>query len=317
MVLNKQSTSGEYNRLVSTDAFFKLGSSFQVIGNAAKVFSSEHTSRDMAGEFKVNYLKSSFSWRNSYLHIDPGFQPEMGFVRRDDIKEYRSSMWSTRWFNNRYLRDIEIGGFGSYMTDTDNEFISYYGGGRLEMTLGSGDSMRLMAWQESEKIYEEFDIRDILYVDTGTYHSLMREIEFESDESRMLSAGISLSQDDYWGGDRKGLQLFNGVRPFANLNFELFYTYNKIVHPTAEFNTNVLSNRITYSFNTNLFAKSYVQWNELDKRISTNFLVNYRYRPGSDFYLVYNELWDSPEERPGIDISDRVLLLKFTYWFRM
>ena len=48
-----------------------------------------------------------------------------------------------------------------------------------------------------------------------------------------------------------------------------------------------------YSFTTGLFAKLFAQWNADTNVVSTNFLINYIYRPGSDFYFVFNQTYDT------------------------
>ena len=47
--------------------------------------------------------------------------------------------------------------------------------------------------------------------------------------------------------------------------------------------------------------------------ISTNFLLNYIYRPGSDFYLVFNQIYDSGGIRTGLNES--TVVAKMTYWW--
>lgn len=185
----------------------------------------------------------------------------------------------------------------------------------MELTLASGDEIGGRFFREYEKIYEAFEIRDVM-VGLGTYPMWSREVGFRSDESRHIFAGMSYEDSDYWGGKRKDIRMEGGFRPFANLNLEWEYNFSRVKHPTARFNSNILSNRIVYAFTTDMYVKSYLQWNELDKRVSANFLFNYRYKAGSDFYLVYNEIWDS-EERYDIGVRDRVLLLKFTYLLRV
>ena len=96
---------------------------------------------------------------------------------------------------------------------------------------------------------------------------------------------------------------------------DFIYTYNTVDHPEGKFDTTTLSNRIFYAFNTELFVKSYVQWNDLDKRFSFNFLGSYEYRPGSDIALVYNEIRDRFQSL-RLAPRDRILMLKWTYNLR-
>jgi hypothetical protein len=83
--------------------------------------------------------------------------------------------------------------------------------------------------------------------------------------------------------------------------------------PASSFNVNVLGSRASYSFSTTLFAKLFAQWNSERDVISTNFLLNYIYRPGSDFFLVFNQAYDNSDGKK--DRLDSTFVAKMTYWW--
>ena len=70
-----------------------------------------------------------------------------------------------------------------------------------------------------------------------------------------------------------------------------------------------------YSLSTSAYAKLFTQWNNETERLSTNLLLNYIYQPGSDFYLVLNQIYDrtQPSEKRFVD---RAILAKLTYWYQ-
>lgn len=112
------------------------------------------------------------------------------------------------------------------------------------------------------------------------------------------------------------MALSNKYHPFANLAVDFIYAYNTVNHPTADFHATTLSNRILYTFHPDLFVKSFIQWNDLEKRFSANVLLGYMYRPGSDIYIVYNEIRDRLHTLTT-QVRDRVLLMKITYNLRI
>ena len=61
--------------------------------------------------------------------------------------------------------------------------------------------------------------------------------------------------------------------------------------------------------------KSYIQWNDLDEKVSANVLVGWEYRSGSEIYFVYDEISDRVD-RPNLASRNRMLLAKWTYKFR-
>jgi hypothetical protein len=62
-------------------------------------------------------------------------------------------------------------------------------------------------------------------------------------------------------------------------------------------------------------VKTFVQWNDLDDKLSGNLLVGWEYRPGSQLFLVYDEVRDRFAS-PVLAPRNRLLLVKWTYTFR-
>ncbi|MCH8255123.1 MAG: hypothetical protein IIB90_15125 [Gemmatimonadetes bacterium] len=59
--------------------------------------------------------------------------------------------------------------------------------------------------------------------------------------------------------------------------------------------------------------RTLTQYNSSTHQWSTSARFNFIYRPGSDIYIVYDEV---RRDVPGLaDFRDRQLLLKFTYLF--
>jgi hypothetical protein len=81
------------------------------------------------------------------------------------------------------------------------------------------------------------------------------------------------------------------------------------------FTSNVLNVRVSHSFSPELFVKGFAQYNDERKAASFNLLLWYIYRPGSDFYVVYNQGWDTDlPEGPRARVRGRSLAVKMTYW---
>ena len=103
--------------------------------------------------------------------------------------------------------------------------------------------------------------------------------------------------------------LQNGFRPSGKLSIETDYEVNLLRLPEGNLNIHVLSNRLIYSFTTDFYLKLFTQWNNDRELASLNFLLNYRFRPGSDIYLVYNEQRNINQQIP----IDKSLSFKYTH----
>ena len=83
--------------------------------------------------------------------------------------------------------------------------------------------------------------------------------------------------------------------------------------PQGEFRTSVVNSAVNYSFSTKLLTSTMIQYNSADSLFNLNFRLNYIFRSGDDFFLVYNESRD----RSGVrgNQTDRSIIAKLTYSF--
>ena len=74
-----------------------------------------------------------------------------------------------------------------------------------------------------------------------------------------------------------------------------------------------LNARINYNFTNQWLTSTIIQYNNADNFLGFNFRLNYIFRPGDDFFLIYNEgrRVGGPFDRQ----KDRTLQAKLTYSF--
>ena len=311
---NNQSGSNNYSRLLGLDGNFWLTSFLKGEGLLSKTFNPAGKEDGFLGTGRLLFSKYNIDADLRYDAIGPDFNPEMGFVLQNDLRRSSAKLSYTQWINHELVRSINY--VGTFTSDTLYNH-DYLGQGQsigAAVTFESADKFGYSLSTASERIYDPFTVGPIT-IKPGDYDNRNHWFLFQSNASRKVSLEVDYQDMDYWGGDRKQLLISNNIHPIANLSVDFIYTYNTVDHPAGRFDTTTLSNRIFYAFNTELFVKSYVQWNDLDKRFSFNFLGSYEYRPGSDIALVYNEIRDRFQS-PHLAPRDRILMLKWTYNLR-
>ena len=105
-------------------------------------------------------------------------------------------------------------------------------------------------------------------------------------------------------------------RPTFRLVFDLGLQVTDISLdlPKAEFTTTLVNLRTGYSFSSNMFLDTLLQYRNDVKQFSANVRFNLIHRPLSDFFIVYNEsqFTDSTQAgraRPGGEVHSDVLVL--------
>ena len=114
----------------------------------------------------------------------------------------------------------------------------------------------------------------------------------------------------YYTGNRYTVETESAFRPSGRASLELIYEGNWIDLPQANFSIHALSARLLYSFTTDFYVKSFTTWNNDEQSVGTNLLLNYRYRPGSNLFLVFDSGFDTLS---GLNRRNRSLILKLSY----
>jgi hypothetical protein len=72
--------------------------------------------------------------------------------------------------------------------------------------------------------------------------------------------------------------------------------------------------------NTKISMSAFVQYNEIDNILITNYRLRYNPRDGNDFYLVLNDMRNSKNTDSGDLLPpfiNQTVLLKYTHTFRL
>ena len=117
---------------------------------------------------------------------------------------------------------------------------------------------------------------------------------------------------DFWSGSRIRVSADGTANINSHFSISSDYEFNRVRLNQGNFNTNSLSNRFLYSFSTDFFLRGLVQWNSKRDIVGINTLCNWRYRPGSDLFLVYSQVWVTDDSGQ----LNRSLQCKLTYFWK-
>jgi len=312
MVLNKQSSTNAYSRVLGGDAFFSLTPELSVNGSLARDFSPDYDSDNWAGDLGVILNKEWIDVALRHTHLDSLFNPEMSFITRENIRKTDCTVSLTKWINNGSLKSISMINDVDYTTDHHNTLVYRQHRTNFELTLASEDYFYYGLHRSYDYLPEQDDILETIIIDPGKYKGIHHHLRFRTCQGRKFSGSIQYRWGDNYGGRSSTLQIENNTKLTDNFNLELGYRYDDLDQRNGSLDAHVLSTRWTYSFTTEFFVKYYVQWNSVEKRVSSNLLLDCIYSPRSHIYLVLNENRNTLEAAPH-RINDRMVLLKCTY----
>ena len=312
IAVNKQSDD-DYNRAGGVDFTYRPMENLGITGLWSRTFDTEETGSGNAWYLGGNWRNDLFRLESSYMDVDAGFNPGVGFIQRTGIRRITGEARYVPTLNRFGIREIWMGPEFDFVLSKDNELLTR--------------ELRAMGWFEFERggwvafqtertfelLEEDFEIREGIIIPTGDYHFTSYSVMLETDESKAVSGGMRFSFGDFFDGSRRGVSVEMGFKPNAKLGIDAEYQFNRVELPAGDFNANVLSARINYSFSTTLFAKLFAQLNDDSDLVSMNFLLNYIYRPGSNFFLVFNQIYDTSGATTRLE--DSTFAAKMTYWW--
>ena len=248
----------------------------------------------------------------SYTDIGEDFNPEVGYVYRTGSKWFRSEVRATpylHWFGFRRLwagPEIDI------ILNSDNELETrtFIWSTWLELESNGWGGLRIH--RNFENLTEDFEIREGIIIPRGKYSYNNYNLMLNA-EGQVFNGRFGFNVGDFYNGTRRGFDLRLDLRFGGRFSVEPRYEFNRVTLPEGSFDTNIFAGRVVYSFSTDLFTKFYVQWNSDRDLVTSNFLVNYIYSPGSDFYFVFNQTYGTDSITTGL--LDTTLVGKVTYWW--
>lgn len=318
MATNKQN-SFTYNRFLAVDGLWTnseiFGNNTLVIGGAlGAVLSPSIKSNNFAYRFYLDYPNDLIDYFIGITAAQKNFNPEMGFVARNDFNKFSSALRIQPRPGIPYIQYLQFKPFElDYYYDNQGVLQSiYYEGRPLGFSTESGEYFEFNIQRSADRLNEDFDIFDNIIIPSGLYWWTNYEIQFESNSSRHISGALFYRWGNFYNGKRDVISLELVGKINKHLQISADYTRNYIMLPNGRFTTHEISSRINYNFSTMLSSFLLAQWNNEDKEINFNFRIHWIPSLGSEIYFVYNELFDTQSTKIKPKVT--VIQLKGVYY---
>jgi hypothetical protein len=329
MVTSRLGFDGNYNVAYGIDGIFRLFKDdyldIKIAQTQDKNIKSNTTSLDPTF-FRIALQRRSeqgFSYDALYAYWGKDFNPASGFMFLNNLHEIRSSL-QYGWFP----KDSKI---FNYRTGVDFEMLSRIPDGSLEnmevspefeIVLKSGYNAFTGISYRKEGVLEDFNMAENVVVPAGDYSFWGIHGFLNSPRTKKFATMVGFEAGQFYDGNRVSLEL----NPEFSLSssFQLSATYKidqvKFSSRSQEFTNNIARLKLTYMLDTKISASSFVQYNQAENLLITNFRLRYNPKDGNDFYLVFNDLRFAEKINSGIKsppFLNRTLLLKYTHTFRL
>jgi hypothetical protein len=305
-----------------TTSHFLKDKNLVISGLISKSFDrGSNSNKAYAWNFFIDYPNDLIDNFIGIRSVQPGFNPELGFLERKNFDNVRWFFrFTRRWFTKYGIRRMELRpwGFEWYRTHTTGKLESFLNESRpLGFVTKKGERFEFNFYQQFERLDDTFQLTTAIKIPPGKYWMYSKEIQAGTFQGRKLWIDANFSWGGFYTGRITKLGSSVGINVNKHLNFKTDYILNKIHLPEGNVTTHELAEYINYAFNPRLDISVFGQWNSLDDLLLGNFRLHWIPNIGSDLYVVYNRGYEDLKHfsfmRPQTSAGAAKLVWRFTF----
>lgn len=330
IVVNKQAMKQEennlfqnYNRIIGLD--YNLASRNN--NWTGKVFYHQAITpidsldNKLAHGVELTYKRRRYSLEWLHQYVGEGYDAEVGFVPRKDFfrinPEARLFFYPKEGFINQHGPSLELSVLYNPEIGRSDQQIDF----NWEFRFKNTSRIDFVVRNEFIYLFDDFDPTRIQEDSTvlllaGTdYNYTSFQASYNSDRRKLLSFRLAPVFGQFFNGMRYGLSgsLNFRFQPYGSISINYNYNYIKLDDPFEPVSLFLIGPRIDFTLNKKVFFTGFFQYNSQINNININARLQWRFKPVSDFFLVYTDNYGSD---PFIK-KNRAIVAKLTYWLNL
>ncbi len=314
---NRQAEGNNYNRVVGVDQNLIFYEHLTLTGLLGSSFTTGVDENQwigaVSGAWKDDLLDAGFS----YTLLQENFQADLGFLERPGTRKLEPRFAISPRPRSDTIRQLLFSyRLEDFQRVTDNQLETRFHHFNHTIRFHSGAWIRIAPHHETENLFEDLRLPGGLTVPVGRYSWWYFPLTYSLNPARKISGsfGYRYEKDYYGEGGRRQLwQIQPRIKFNSRVSLDIDYSINQIrLAGQEESNFHQVNNGLNIAFSRKWLTSVKVQYNSANDLIGVNFRLNYIYRPGDDFFIVYNDFRDRTDAPAELD---RTLAIKFTHSF--
>jgi hypothetical protein len=305
------------NQAYGADASFSFYENLNFGGYAARTSTPGLAGDDLSFQGRFNYAGDRYGALLEYLHVGDHFNPEVGFVRRDDFRRsYGSLRFSPRPRAIDWIRQLTWEVSAEYIERGSGLPESRQQSGRFNVELENSDQFSVDVGRSYERLVDEFPVATGVIIPVGEYTFTGVQARYALGQQRRVSGSLAVERGNFYDGTITSLA-FSGARASITDRWSIEPTLlvNHVELSGGTFTTRLLRARTDFGFSPRMFVSALLQYSSSDRVFSSNLRFRWEYRAGSELFVVYTDERDTL--RPGYpDLKNRAFVVKANRLFR-
>lgn len=303
------------NQVWGVDANFSFFQNVYLSGYLAQSTTPGRSTDDLSYRGQFNYAADRYGLTVDRLVVERNFNPEVGFLRRQDFrKSVASGRFSPRPAASRLVRKYFYEGNFEYTTDNQNRLHSRIAQATSRMELQNSDLLSVSYMRNYEYVPVASTIAGVR-VPVGAYGFSSLNTTYNPGQQHRVSGSGSFEIGGFYGGDRRTATFRGRVSLADRLAVEPIISVNWIDLPHVKTTTSVVGQRTLYTMTPRMFITALMQYASTAKTLSANVRFRWEYQPGSELFVVYTEGRDVFTVR-DLPLQTRGFVVKINKLFR-
>ena len=313
------------NQVFGLDAAFAFFDNLSLGAYWAQTETTGASGRNSSYSGDLRYNGDRYGVNAEHLFIDDRFSPEIGFVRRDDMrKSFGSFRFSPRPPAIDWIRKLTGEGSYNYITDATGLVETREAQGLFRMELENSDQFDATFLQTYDFLKKPFEIADGIVIPAGSYDFHNTQVSYSFGSQRRISGRLSAERGTFYEGTKTTVAAGGGFGPSGAARIELTPQFslepgmslNWVDLPQGSFTSTLVTTRTTYTVSPLMFVSALIQYNSSNAALGTNIRLRWEYQPGSELFVVYNEQRDTLAPGAYPELENRAFIVKVNRLFR-
>ena len=309
------------NQVYGIDGRLAFFDDVTLLGYVARTRTADRPGRDASYLAQFDYAGDRYGVNLAHLVIEDNFNPEIGFVRRDNIRRTTAlGRFSPRPSSIDWVRRFSLSAGLDYTQSADDRVLeTRQQDVAFEVQLENSDRFTVSATDRYELLRQPFTIAPGVALPVGGYGFRSVLVGYAFGQQRPVSGSIAVGTGELWNGDITVVELGRGrVEVTPQLSVEPSLSLNWVELPEGNFATSLSRVRVSYTVSPRMFFSGLLQHNSSGNTFSTNVRLRWEYSPGSELFVVYTEDRDTDPFLPDrrTDLRNRGFVVKMNRLFR-
>jgi hypothetical protein len=278
-------------------------------------------------EAGLSYNGRNFGFVVDLANVDKNYYTDLGFVQR--ISNYDAERDTTIRIGFKHIFSeisytlmpakgkvgkMELKAENYVVFNPDNSFNEVESSMELETNFKNASNLSLGISNNITNLLFPTSFTDGTPLPAKQYQYGQFRMSYVSDIRKLFGWVSEISVGQFYNGQLQSFGLGINWRNQPHLNLRINAQLNQIQLPGTYGSTRLvlIAPRIEYNFNTQLFWTTFIQYNTQSNNFNINSRLQYRYKPMSDFFLVYTDNYFTD---PLFKSKNRALVFKISYWF--